>query len=118
MYKAIDQGNGRKVDGWFIKVKKATYGWGDRKRLGQEWQKKLPKSSLATKRPAALKDNHSYREVLMGDREKATSKASSHTKKGTTADNMINTAPEEPTNKPKKVEYDLDIPKQKWNGST
>ena len=112
MIKAIEQGHGRKVDGWFIRVNKASYGWGDRRRYVQDRQKNLPTPGRAIKGPAAaFRDNRSYREVLTGDRAEVTSKACSPREKRNTADTSINTAPADQVNKPKKVDYDLDIPK-------
>ena len=111
MLEAIDQGNGRRVDGWLIRVKKASYGWGDRKRVVQDWQKKHQKSSGACIGSVAFRDNRSYREVLLGDKDEGFSKTLNPIQKGITMDTTTNMASEDHVNKPKRVEYDLDIPK-------
>ena len=66
MIKAIEYGNGRLVDGWSIKVKKATYGWGDRAKPVSKQQTNTSKSNQVHGAPAALRDDRTYRDVLNG----------------------------------------------------
>ena len=38
--KAIEKGNNRRIDGWYIRVKKASYGWKEWRTYVKRWAKK------------------------------------------------------------------------------
>ncbi|XWS27533.1 hypothetical protein CRYUN_Cryun26dG0123600 [Craigia yunnanensis] len=65
--KVIEAGNNKRIDGRFIKVKKATYGWKEkRKNAGfQGLVKESDVFPVAKRNLNTCRDNRSYRDVLV-----------------------------------------------------
>ena len=108
MKKTIEHGNNRKVDGWYIRVNKASFGWKDRRNHKLQWRKKPVKIPKNEKGYLAVRDNRSYKKVLLGSGPNVDGMTKL---KGIKRDNINNVAMEVPSHPPKKVNYDLDIPK-------
>ena len=106
MRKAIVFGNNRRIDGRTIRVNKATHEWKEKKKY--EWQEKSQKLPLTGRGSAAFRDNRTYKEVLLVP---STNINENLIEKGFLGDKVNNVEVSAPSNKPEKVEYDLDIPK-------
>ncbi|XVE83756.1 hypothetical protein DITRI_Ditri16bG0112000 [Diplodiscus trichospermus] len=69
MMTTIEEGNNRRIKGWHIKVKKASYGWRERrfvrhKHLHFQSIKAVPKTRVEDG-STALRDNRSYKDVTL-----------------------------------------------------
>ncbi|XWS70829.1 hypothetical protein CRYUN_Cryun03dG0082300 [Craigia yunnanensis] len=112
MVKVIEFENNKKVDGRFIRVNKASFGWEDRRNRALQWRKKLVVLSSIEKSYLAFRDNRSYKEVLKGSGLNADGSSKLLGIKGDSNINVeVAVEVEVPSPTPKKVNYDLDIPK-------
>ena len=113
MLRAIEHGNNRKVDGWFIRVKKASYGWKVRGNSVQKRKEKSADLSQTEESHFALRDNRSYKDVLLGS-DRRVDKGFNSIECSELHNN--NLEEEDLFSYPEKVVYDLDILKKRWNG--
>ena len=110
--KAIVNGNNRRIDGWYIRVKKASYGWKKMRSSGQRWVKKIDEVAPEDKVYKVFRDNTSYKDVLLGPDQHVVAETNMNVISNA-GESSSNDREDVPIYTSENVNYDFDIPKSK-----